>query len=299
MDETMAKKSEEDVAAYVRTLASARHRNVELATEAVRSSRAFTETEALNASPPLIDLIASDVPDLLKQLDGRTIRRFDGRTVVLKTAGARVVAIEMSLRQRVLSAIAHPDIAYLLLSLGMLGLTIELWSPGAVLPGVVGGVSLLLAFFALQLLPVNYAGLLLILLGLILFALEIKVASYGLLTAGGLVSLIFGSMILMDSRAPELQLSLRVIVPVVVGFSAIAILLVRLGLAAQARPAVTGINGMVGERAQAITDIEPGVTGRVSAHGEIWQATSAEPIPQGARVRISQIEGLTLIVRKD
>ena len=299
MDETMAKKSEEDVAAYVRTLASARHRNVELATEAVRSSRAFTETEALNASPPLIDLIASDVPDLLKQLDGRTIRRFDGRTVVLKTAGARVVAIEMSLRQRVLSAIAHPDIAYLLLSLGMLGLTIELWSPGAVLPGVVGGVSLLLAFFALQLLPVNYAGLLLILLGLILFALEIKVASYGLLTAGGLVSLIFGSMILMDSRAPELQLSLRVIVPVVVGFSAIAILLVRLGLAAQARPAVTGINGMVGERAQAMTDIEPGVTGRVSAHGEIWQATSAEPIPQGARVRISHIEGLTLIVRKD
>ena len=299
MDETMAKKAEEDVAAYVRTLASARHRNVELATDAVRSSRAFTETEALNASPPLVDLIASDVPDLLKQLDGRTIRRFDGRTVVLKTAGARVVPIEMSLRQRVLSAIAHPNVAYLLLSLGMLGLTIELWSPGAVLPGVVGGVSLLLAFFALQLLPVNYAGLLLILLGLLLFALEIKVASYGLLTSGGLVSLVFGSMILMDSRSPELQLSLRVVLPVVLGFASIGILLVRLGLAAQRRPSVTGVNGMVGQQAQALTAIEPGMAGRVSTHGEIWQARAAESIPQGAQVHISNIEGLTLTVRKD
>ena len=218
MTETTAKKAEEDVAAYARTLASARHRNVELASEAVRNSRAFTETEALNASPPLIDLIASDVPDLLRKLDGRTIRRFDGRTVVLRTDGARVVPIAMSLRQRVLSAIAHPNVAYLLLSLGMLGLTIELWSPGAILPGVVGGVSLLLASFALQLLPVNYAGLLLILLGLLLFALEIKVTSYGLLTAGGLISLVFGSMILMDTRAPELQVSLRVVLPVVLGF---------------------------------------------------------------------------------
>jgi membrane-bound serine protease (ClpP class) len=299
MNETMSKKAEEDVAAYVRTLASARRRNVELATDAVRSSRAFTETEALNASPPLIDLIASDVPDLLKQLDGRTIRRFDGRTAVLETSGARVVPIEMSLRQRVLSAIAHPNIAYLLLSLGMLGLTIELWSPGAVLPGVVGGVSLLLAFFALQLLPVNYAGLLLILLGLLLFALEIKVASYGLLTAGGLVSLVFGSMILMDSRSPELQLSLRVVLPVVLGLASIGILLVRLGLAAQRRPAVTGIDGMVGERAQALAAIEPGIIGRVSTHGEIWRATAAESIPQGAQVLITDIEGLTLTVRKD
>jgi len=299
MSETMSKKAEEDVAAYVRTIASGRRRNVDLATDAVRSSRAFTETEALNATPPLIDLIAADVPDLLKQLDGRTIRRFDGRTVVLKTAGARIVPIEMSLRQRVLSAIAHPNIAYLLLSLGMLGLTIELWSPGAVLPGVVGGVSLLLAFFALQLLPVNYAGLLLILLGLLLFALEIKVTSYGLLTAGGLVSLVFGSMILMDSRSPELQLSLRVVLPVVLGFASIGILLARLGLAAQRRPAVTGVDGMVGQWAHALTTIEPGRTGSISTHGEIWQATAAEPISEGARVRITNIEGLTLTVRRD
>src|SRR5215203_3691348 len=153
-DEVMAKKSAEDVAAYVRTLANGRQRNVDLAQQAVNDSRAFTEQEALTAAPPLIDLLANDLSDLLTKLDGRSVRRFDGSVTVLRTAGAAVVPIEMSLRQRVLSAIAHPNIAYLLLSLGMLGLTVELWSPGAILPGVVGGVSLLLAFFALQLLPV-------------------------------------------------------------------------------------------------------------------------------------------------
>lgn len=300
MSETLAKKAEEDVAAFARTLAAARRRNVELASEAVRNSRAFTETEALNASPALIDLIASDVPDLLKKLDGRTIRRFDGRTVVLRTDGARIVHVEMSLRRRVLSTIAHPNVAYLLLSLGMLGLTIELWSPGAILPGVVGGVCLLLAFFALQLLPVNYAGLLLILLGLLLFALEIKVTSYGLLTAGGLVSLVFGSMILIDADAPELQVSLRVVLPVVLGFTSIGLLLVRLGLAAQRRPATTGVGGMLGQTGQALTAIGPGTVGRVAVHGEIWQATTAgDEIRQGTRVRIAQIDGLTLTVLKD
>ncbi|PYR63178.1 MAG: serine protease, partial [Acidobacteria bacterium] len=214
MDETMAKKAAEDVAAYARTLANKRHRNVTLAAQAVNESRAFTEEEAITASPPLIDLLALDVADLLRNLDGRSITRFNGATVVLQTAGAPVVSIEMTLRQRLLSAVAHPNVAYLLLSLGTLALTIELWSPGAVLPGVVGGVSLLLAFFAFQVLPVNFAGLLLILFGLLLFALEVKVTSYGLLTAGGLVSLVFGSMILMDSPAPELQLSLRIVLPV-------------------------------------------------------------------------------------
>jgi membrane-bound serine protease (ClpP class) len=299
MTDTMAKKAEEDVAAYARTLASARHRNVELATEAVRNSRAFTETEALQPSPPLIDVIASDVPDLLKALDGRAIRRFDGRTVVLRTAGARVVPLTMSLRQRVLSAIAHPNIAYLLLSLGMLGLTIELWSPGAILPGVVGAVALLLASFALQLLPVNYVGLMLLVLGLLLFALEIKVMSHGLLAAGGIVSLAFGSMILMDSRAPELQVSLRVVVPVVLGLAGIGLTLARLGLAVQSRPPVTGVGAMIGQTAQTLTALGPGVIGQAAARGEIWQATAAETIPPGARVRVSSVEGLLLIVQKD
>jgi membrane-bound serine protease (ClpP class) len=299
MDETMAKKAAEDVAAYARTLAARRHRNVTLAAEAVTESRAFTEQEALAATPPLIDLVASDVTDLLAQLDGRTVTRFDGAAVVLKTRGARIVPVEMSFRQRVLGAVAHPDVAYLLFTLGTLGLTIELWSPGAVLPGVAGGLCLLLAFFAFQMLPVNYAGLLLILFGLVLFALEIKVTSYGLLTAGGLASLVFGSMILMDSSLPEMQLSLRVVVPVVLGFAAIAMFLVRLGVAAQRAGPVTGDAGMIGDSGQALTPIAPGQPGRVATHGEIWQATSDDAIPEGSRVRVTHIDGLVLTVRRD
>ncbi len=299
MDDTMAKKAAEDVAAYARTLASHRHRNATLAALAVTESRAFTEEEALGASPPLIDLVAADIPDLLERLDGRAVARFDGSTVVLRTHGARMVPVTMSLRQRALSAIAHPNVAYLLLSLGTLGLTIELWSPGAVLPGVAGGLCLLLAFFALQMLPVNYAGLLLMLFGLLLLALEIKVPSYGVLTVGGLASLVFGSMILMDTPIPELQLSLRVVLPVVLAFAGIAVFLVRLGVASQRRPAVTGVAGMIGEVGRAMTAIGPGTTGRVATHGEIWQATSEESIPEGARVRVTRVDGLLLCVRND
>jgi len=281
----------------VRTLAEGRHRNIALAEQAVNDSRAFTDHEAFTASPRLVDVVAPDLTTLLRQLDGRSITRFDGTAVTLRTANAHVVPIEMTLRQRVLSAIAHPNIAYLLLSLGMLGLTIELWTPGAVLPGVVGGVSLLLAFFALQLLPVNYAGLLLIVLGLLLFALEIKIPSYGLLTAGGLTSLVFGSMILIDSSTPDLQLSLRFVVPVVVSFAGIAILLVRLGLAAQRQPPATGATAMIGEVAEAITSIAPDRAGSVALRGEIWHAIADEPIPEHARVRVTGVEGLTLTVR--
>lgn len=299
MDDVTAKKAAEDLAAYARTLANNRHRNAALAAAAVIDSRAFTEAEAIDAVPPLVDVLASDVPDLLRKLDGRTVRRFDGSEVVLKTAGARLVPIDMSWRQRLLSAVAHPNVAYILMGLGTLGLTIELWSPGAVLPGVAGGLCLLLAFFAFQILPINYAGLLLILFGLLLFALEIKVTSFGLLTAGGIVSLVFGSMILMDSSAPELQLSLRVVIPVVLGFSAIAIFLVRLGLAAQRRRSVTGPAGMIDEVGEALSDIPAGGTGRVSTHGEIWWATAQAAIAAGERVRVTGVSGLQLTVRKE
>ncbi len=299
MDETMAKKATADTAAYARTLATRRHRNVTLAEEAVRESRAFTEGEALAAAPPLIDVVAQDIPDLLRQLHGRTVTRFDGATVVLRTRDAQVVAIDMSLRQRVLSAVAHPNVAYLLLSLGTLALTIELWSPGAVLPGVVGGVSLLLAFFAFSVLPINAAGLLLILFGLLLLALEIKVTSYGLLTAGGVVSLIFGSMILMDSSLPELQLSLQVVLPVVLGFAAVAVFLVRLAVAAQRQLPVTGQDAMVGEPGEALTVLAPERVGQVATHGEIWNATAGESIPEGARVTVTRVDRLTLVVRRD
>jgi membrane-bound serine protease (ClpP class) len=297
MDETMAKKAAADVAAYARTLASARHRNVALAEEAVNNSRAFTEEEALHASPPLIDLVASDLSTLLRVLDGRTVTRFGGETIVLRTAGALVVPIEMSLRQRILGAIAHPDVAYILLSLGTLGLTIELWSPGAVLPGVAGGLCLLLAFFAFQILPVNYAGLLLILFGMSLLVLEVKLTSYGLLTTGGLASLTFGSMILMDSSVPELQLSLRLVLPVVFGVGSIAVFLARVAVVSQQRRPATGVERMIGEVGIALTAIGSGRTGRVATHGEIWTAIATEPIAEGSQVCVASIDGLTLTVR--
>lgn len=299
MDETMSKKMAEDVAAYVRSLASKRHRNTELAEQAVMLSKAFTEDEALNAKPPLIDLIATDVPDLLKKLDGRAVTRFDGTTVTLHTASAPMTTIAMTLRQRVLSAIAHPNVAYILMSLGMLGLTIELWTPGAILPGVVGGISLLLAFFALQVLPVNYTGLLLMLFGLALLALEVKVTSYGLLTIGGAVSLIFGSMMLIDSPAPEMQLSMSLVVSSVLGLTAIAAFLVRLALKSQRMPAVTGMEGMLSEVGEALTPIGPGQPGTVRVHGEVWRAVSDGHIVRGDRVRIAHVDGLTLTVRKE
>jgi membrane-bound serine protease (ClpP class) len=299
VDEVMSKKAAEDVAAYARTLANGRGRNVELAQEAVNASRAFTEQEALQASPPLIDLVVADLPGLLRALDGRRVRRFDGSETVLHTTAADVVTIEMGLRQRILSAIAHPNIAYLLLSLGMLGLTVELWSPGAVVPGVVVALSLLLAFFSLQLLPVNYAGLLLILLGMLLLILEIKVTSYGLLTIGGATSLIFGSMILVDSSAPELQLDLRLILPVVGAVVAIAALLVRLAVSSQRQSTMTGEAGMIGQSGRTLTTLEPGTPGRIITRGEIWQAVADEVIPSGVAVRIISVDGLTLTVRKE
>jgi len=298
MDETTSKKAAEDVAAYVRTIAGPRGRNVQLAEQAVLESKAFTQDEAIKANPPLIDLVATSLDDLLKQLDGRGVKRFDGRTETLHTASATVVSIEMTLRQRILSAIAHPNIAYILLSLGTLGLTIELWSPGAVLPGVVGGLSLLLAFFALQVLPINFAGLLLMLFGLLLFALEIKVTSYGLLTVGGIISLIFGSLMLIDSPAPELQLSLALVVSVVLGFTAIAAFLVRLALASRRGVPVTGAEGLIGERGLAIDPLAPGVRGRVRVHGEIWSAIASEPIVDGGPITVTNVDGLTLTVRK-
>ena len=297
MDQTMAKKVAEDVAAYARTLANRRHRNVTLAEQAVTDSRAFTEEEALTASPPLIDLVAADVPELLRTLDGRSVTRFDGTTVVLRTAGARIVPIQMNWRQRLLSAVAHPNVAFILLSLGTLGLTIELWSPGAVLPGVAGGLCLLLAFFALQILPVNYAGLLLILFGLSLLMLEVKIASYGLLTTGGLSSLVFGSMMLTDSSVPELQVSLRLVLPIVLGVAGIAVFLGRMGVASQRHPAVTGGAAMIGQAGRALTAIAPGGVGRVATHGEIWTAIATEPVTEGHAVCITHVDGLTLTVR--
>jgi membrane-bound serine protease (ClpP class) len=299
IDETMEKKMTSDVAGYARTIASQRKRNVALVEQAVTESRSYTEQEASTASPPLIDVIATDLPDLLKKLDGRTIARFDGRSQTLRTAGAGPRSVEMTWAQRILSAVAHPQIAYLLLMLGTLGLTVEMWNPGAIFPGVVGGICLLLAFFAFQVLPVSYAGVLLIVFGLVLLILEVKVTSFGLLGIGGVLSMFFGSMLLMDSPLPELQVGLRLIVPVTLGASALILFLVGLAVRAQKLPTATGEEGMIGSIARALTAIEPGRTGRVNTRGEIWTATADEPIHPGDTVRVTGLEGLVLTVRPE
>lgn len=312
MDETLEKKAAADVAAYARSLAQARGRNVTLADEAVLQSRAFTADEAMKAEPPLIDLIATDVPDLLRQLDGRTIKRFDGREVTLPhTAGARQEMLEMTARQRFLSAIAHPQIAYILFTLGLLGLTVELWNPGAILPGVAGGLCLLLAFLAFQIVPINTAGLLLIAFGIILLVLELKVPSFGVLGVGGATSLVLGSIVMMN-RTADVQVSLQFIVPGMLAFAGIFLFLGRLALVSQRFPSVTGANAMIGEYGRALTLIpaagaaEAGAAeagtgvGRVDAHGEIWNARASgdQSIAAEAPVRIVAVDGLMITVER-
>ncbi len=299
VDDVMAKKMASDVAGYARTIAAQRKRNVDLVEKAVTESRTYTEQEALGASPPLIDFLASDVPDLLKKLDGRSVNRFDGRTVVLHTANPVTRDVRMTWAQRTLSALAHPQIAYLLLMLGTLGLTVELWSPGAVLPGVAGGICLLMAFFAFQVLPVSAAGILLIMFGIILLVLEVKVTSYGVLAVGGIVSLLLGSLMLVDSPLPELQVGLRLIVPVSLAVGGIVLFLVKLAVGAQRARPVTGDTGMIGEVGRALSSIEPGGTGEVQVHGEIWTATTNVPIHAGDPVRVAAVKGLRLTVDRE
>lgn len=294
-DTVAATKAAEDVAAYVRSLAEARQRNVELASEAVMKSRAFTDREALSASPPLIDALAEDVPDLLRTLDGRTVRRFDGRTTTVHTANAVIRTVEMSRRQQFLSAIAHPQIAYILLTLGILGLTVEFWNPGTIAPGVAGGVCLLLAFFALQILPVNTTGVLLVVFGLALLLLELKVPSFGALGIGGTISLVIGS-VMMTRTVPGVTVPLRFIVPVALSLAGILLFLGRLGLQAQRQPAVSGANALIGMTGRTRAPITPGGRAQIDLRGEIWTAESTVPIGAEEPVRVLAVQGLTLLV---
>jgi membrane-bound serine protease (ClpP class) len=295
MDDTMSQKAASDAAAYVRTLAEARGRNVPLSAEAVLQSRAFTDREALEAKPPLIDISAKDLDDLLAQLDGRTIKRFDGRSQTLHTRGAEVRRVEMTWRQRFLSTIAHPQVSYILMTLGLLGLTVELWNPGLIAPGVIGGLCLLLAFFAFQILPVNMAGVLLVIFGIALLVLEIKVPSFGALGIGGAVSLVLGSVMLTDV-VPGVRVGLGVIVPTAIGTAALFLFLGRLAMRAHLQSPVTGAEALVGQLARVRTPLLPGEPGMVDLRGEIWRAVSQIPMPPGHPVRVSRVDGLTLTV---
>jgi membrane-bound serine protease (ClpP class) len=294
MDDTTARKAASDVAAYVRSLAEVRRRNVTFGEQAVLESRSFTETEAAGAVPPLIEVVATDLDDLLARLDGRTVTRFDGRSATIRTKGMARERIEMSRRQRLLSIIANPEIAYILLTLGMLGLTVELWNPGAIVPGVVGGLSLLLAFFAFQILPVNTSGLLLIAFGLALLILELKVPSFGALGLGGAASLLIGSVILTRDL-PGAGVGLGVITAAVLALTVIVLVVGRLALASQRQPPVTGAEALVGQQGRARTAVSE-AAGWVDIRGELWRATSVSPIDQGSVVRVGAVDGLTLIV---
>jgi membrane-bound serine protease (ClpP class) len=293
--EVMSQKVAADAAAYARTIAETRRRNAALAAEAVTESRAFTDGEALHAGPPLIDFIARDVDDLLRQLDGRPITRFDGRTVNIATAGARLERVEMTWRQSLLGAIAHPQIAYLLLTLGMLGLVVEMWNPGVVLPGVAGGVCLLLAFFAFQVLPVNVTGLLLIVFGMALLGAELMVPSFGVLGIGGAVALLAGSL-MVTRDVPGIRVGYTVILPVVTALVVIVLGLGRLALQAQRQPSASGTDALIGEEGRALTALAPAQPGQISVHGEIWRAVSDHSIPAGRRLRVRAADGLTLRV---
>jgi membrane-bound serine protease (ClpP class) len=295
MDETMSEKAASDAAAYVRSIAEARGRNIELAAEAVIESRAFTDSEALAADPPLVDFTAAGIPEILDRLDGREVTRFDGRTTTVRTANAEIRRVEMTRRQWFLSAIAHPQVAYLLMTLGLLGLTVELWNPGLVAPGVAGGLCLLLAFFAFQILPVDTAGLLLVVFGILLLGLELAIPSFGALGVGGTISLVIGSVMLTDT-VPGVSVSLGIVAPVALGFAAVFLLLGRLALRAFKQAPATGAEALVGAIARARTALAPGAPGQVDLHGEIWTAVSPTAVEPGGAVRVARIDGLTLTV---
>ncbi len=292
---TLAKKVTNDAAALVRSLATQRGRPAEMAEKAVTQSLSWTEREALDAK--LIDMVAVDRAELLRKLNGRAIRRFDGREDTLHLDDPELVFISPNLSDKVLSVVANPNIAYLLFLLGLLGFYVELTHPGAVFPGVLGGVSILLAFFGLSVLPVNYVGVLLILLGVVFFVLEVKVTSYGLLTTAGLASFILGSLMLIRSPFPALRVGLAVVLPTALAVAFVVIFLLTRVLRSHQRRPITGREGMVGEVGEVAVALAP--DGKVYVHGEYWDATSRVPVQPGALVRVVRLDGKRLEVEPE
>lgn len=293
MDETMAKKVENDAIAYARGIAKKRVRNADWAEEAVKESVSITAEEALKLN--VIDVIASDVENLLKKIDGKTILLSSG-DVILKTKGAVINKMEMGLREKILVTLSNPNIAYLLLMIGLAGLYFEFANPGAILPGVVGGISLILAFFAMQTLPVNYAGFALIIFGIILFIAEIKIVSHGMLSVAGVISLVLGSVMLFDSSAPALRVSLSVMIPTIIIVSLFFIAVVSLAVKAQMKKPFTGVDGMIGRKGKTITPVY--TDGKVLVKGERWNASSRELIEEGTDVKVIGVDGLKIKVEK-
>src|SRR5690242_14201338 len=292
MDKEMTKKVENDAAAFARTIATERGRNVEWAEKAVRSSVSATEREAVKLK--VVDLVADNVPDLLAKVDGRTVKTAKGQ-VTLATKDAPVKVIEVRFRDRFLALISDPNVAYLLM---MGGILFELSNPGSILPGIIGGICLILAFFAFQSLPVNWAGLLLLLFGVVLLVAEIKVVSHGVLAIGGVIWMLLGSIMLYDS--PDLtgiRLSWAVILPTVGATAGLVFFAVSMGIRALYRPAATGSGAMVGRVGLTRTPLQP--EGQVLIDGELWRAVSPEAgVGAGEPVQVTAIDGLTLTVTR-
>ena len=291
MDSTMKEKVENDSAAYIKSIAEQRGRNVSWAEDAVRKSVSVTEQEALKLK--IVDLVADDLPQLLTQLHGRTVA-LPGGPITMATAGLEIRPYPMGLRLELLKALSDPNIAYLLMTIGTIGMLAELYNPGAILPGIVGAISLILAFYSLQSLPVNYAGVLLFILGIVFFVLEATVTSYGLLAIGGVVSMTLGSLMLIKSDAEFFQISWTVIVPVIMTTAAVSLFIVGMGVRALRRSPQTGTESMVGAVGVAKTALCP--DGKLAIHGELWDAVSDTPVEQGASAKVLRVEGLTLFV---
>lgn len=292
MDAEMKQKVENDAAAYMRSITTKRGRNSALAETAVRESKSFTEREALDQH--LIDLIAVNEQQLLSALDGREITRFDGSRQTLHTAGATIAVYEKSIRQRIISAIADPNIALVLLVLGALGIYVEFSHPGLIAPGVLGAILVLLGLSAISVLPINWLGVALLLLAFSLFALEVKLASHGILGAGGAVAMVLGAMMLIDTPQPEMRIHWSTAISLALPFSAITVFLLSLAVRARRNKVVTGWEGMIGETGAAVTELAP--EGKVFVHGEYWDAVAASPVAAGARVTVTAIDRLKLTV---
>jgi membrane-bound serine protease (ClpP class) len=295
-DSIMMEKATNDAAAFIRTISEKRNRNIEWGEDAVRKSLSITETEALELN--VIDFIAKDLDELLEKIDCEEVELPSGNKI-LNSKDAEIIHLDMTFAQKMLSILSDPNIAYIFLMLGIYGLFFELYNPGAILPGVIGGICLIFAFYSMHTLPVNYAGLALIIFAIILFVLEIKIISHGVLTIGGVISLALGSMMLIEEESvlEAMAISMELIILVVVLTAAFFLLAISLGIKAQKRKPTTGQEGIVGESGTAFTTLNP--NGKVKVHGEIWTAESEEGIiNKGENVSVTSIKGLKLKVKK-
>jgi len=297
VDETMHKKIVNDALAFLRSYTERRGRNPALAETAVTEAKAFTEKEALDGK--LIDLIATSPEDLVRQLDGRTITRFDGAKTTLALKNASITPFELSARQSFLARIVEPDVFFVLLLVGVLGLYTEFTHPGMIAPGVIGGICAVLALYAMHLLPVNIAGVLLILLALALFILEAKFASHGVLAVGGIVAMMLGAMFLIRSPLTAGGVSLGVALAATLPFALITVFLMRLVLSSRSWKSSTGKEELIGEEGVSISSLAAGQEGMIRIHGELWQAVSPRAVAEGKPVRVRSVEGLKLHVEPE